>query len=712
MEMEKARRALKQYYGYDAFRPLQAEAIKALFDNRDAVVLMPTGGGKSVCFQIPALLLPGACIVVSPLISLMKDQVEALKANGISAEFLNSSQDTADQRKVEEQYLYNQLDLLYVSPEKLLSPGFLPLIRKTRPSLFAIDEAHCISAWGHDFRPEYTQLSLLKQQFPHTPVIALTATADKLTRRDIIQQLNLQAPEVLIASFDRPNLSLEVRSGQRRMEQILEFIRARKKQSGIIYCLSRKNTENLAANLNKSGIPAAFYHAGMEADDRAKVQEDFINDKTPVICATIAFGMGIDKSNVRWIIHYNLPKNIEGYYQEIGRAGRDGANADTLLFYSFQDVMMLRDIILKNASGNEDLQLAKLERMQQYAEAQACRRRILLSYFGEELPHDCRNCDICRNPPSRFDGSTLAQKACSAVYRLQQSVGIRMLIDVLRGAQRKEIIEKGYHQIKTYGAGRDISNQDWQSFITQLINLGYLEIAHDQGHTLQLTPASHRVLFEGETVQLVRVSTFREREEIAKTKAMEPAKRERVRDGLFEVLRKTRLQLAHKQGIAPYIIFSDATLEEMSATRPESLEELRSVSGVGEKKLQQYGAVFLKVIKDYLGQPDNPEPEAAPYRVTFDLFRKGSSPETIAARQAVRLQTVYTHLVQVYEKGEAVDILRLITEEEINEVQKALRLVEPPVRVKDVHYILREDMEYHKIRLALAYLKREKGLRI
>ncbi len=712
MELEKARRALKQYYGYDAFRPLQAEAIKTLLDQRDAVVLMPTGGGKSVCFQIPALLLPGACIVVSPLISLMKDQVEALKANGIKAEFLNSSQDAADQRKVEEQYLRNQLDLLYVSPEKLLSPGFLPLIRNSRPSLFAIDEAHCISAWGHDFRPEYTQLSMLKEEFPQVPVIALTATADKLTRRDIIRQLNLQSPDVYIASFDRPNLSLEVRSGQRRLQQILDFIKKRRKQPGIIYCLSRKNTENLAVKLNESGIPAAFYHAGMEAADRARVQEDFINDKTPVICATIAFGMGIDKSNVRWIIHYNLPKNIEGYYQEIGRAGRDGSTAETLLFYSFQDVMMLRDIILKNESGNEEVQLAKLERMQQYAEAQACRRRILLSYFGEELTKDCGNCDICSNPPARFDGTVLAQKVFSAVYRLKQSVGIRMLIDVLRGAQRKEILEKGFHLIKTYGAGRDISAQDWQSFITQLVNLGYLEVAHDQGHTLQLTPASHRVLFEGETVQLVRIATFREREEIARTKAAAPVNRERTRDDLFELLRKTRLHLAQKNKIAPYMIFSDATLEEMSATRPESLEEFRAVSGVGEKKLQQYGALFLKVIQSFPGRPADPFQGAAPYRATYDLFKKGLSPETIAGQQAVQLQTVYSHLVQVYEKGEPVDIHRLITEEEINDVQKALRLVEPPVRVKDVHYLLREDMAYHKIRFALAYLKREKGLKI
>ncbi|MCB9279003.1 MAG: DNA helicase RecQ [Lewinellaceae bacterium] len=709
MDLQKAIAALKQYFGYDAFRPMQAEVITALLEKRDAVVLMPTGGGKSVCYQIPALLLSGTCVVVSPLISLMKDQVEALKANGIKAEFLNSSQDPETQRKIEDRYLFGRLNLLYVSPEKLVSSSFLPYIQKVRPTLFAIDEAHCISAWGHDFRPEYTQLRFLKEQFPAVPIVALTATADKLTRKDIVQQLNLNNPEIFIASFDRPNLSLEVRPGQRRLQQILDFIRQRKDQPGIIYCLSRKNTETLAANLQQAGYRTAFYHAGMTAEDRSKVQEDFINDRIPIICATIAFGMGIDKSNVRWIIHYNLPKNIEGYYQEIGRAGRDGTAADTLLFYSFQDVMMLRDILMKNGSGNEDVQLAKLERMQQYAEALACRRRILLSYFGEELNADCGNCDICKNPPARFDGTIPAQKAFSAVYRLGESVGTRVLIDILRGAQRKELIEKGYHKIKTYGAGRDIASSDWLSFLTQMINLGYLEIAHDQGHTLHLTAAAHRVLFEGEKVELVQMNTFRERAEVEKSKVQVSAPRERVRDDLFEALRQTRLKLAQKNGVPPYIIFTDATLEEMAAAKPMALDELRRISGIGEKKLEQYGDIFLKEIQGFLAR-NSEQFTGSTYRLTYELFKQGHSIEKIAADRSLTPSTILSHLVQVYEKGEPVDIYRFISEYEINAVQKTLKLIEPPVRIRDVQYLLREEMEPHKIRFALTYLKREKGL--
>jgi ATP-dependent DNA helicase RecQ len=440
MNMQTARTALKKYFGYDHFRPLQADIVQAIYDKRDVLVLMPTGGGKSVCYQIPAVTLEGVCIVISPLISLMKDQVEALRANGINAAFLNSSLSSAEMQHVENDLLRGKLKLLYVSPEKIVSQGFLPLLNRLQISLFAIDEAHCISAWGHDFRPEYTQLTFLKKRFSHVPIIALTATADKLTRKDILEQLNLADAIVEIASFDRPNLWLEVRPANKRIEQILDFIYEHKSQAGIIYCLSRKTTEEIADKIAAKGIKVAAYHAMLPPQLRARVQEDFLNDRIQVVCATVAFGMGIDKSNVRWVMHYNLPKNLESYYQEIGRAGRDGAAADTILFYSYNDVSILRDFIEQGDGNNKDAQIAKLDRMMQYADARQCRRAVLLNYFNE--PHDgkCGHCDICKNPPQYIDGTVIAQKALSAIIRMKEEVSTSVLLDVLRGSGRKEAI--------------------------------------------------------------------------------------------------------------------------------------------------------------------------------------------------------------------------------------------------------------------------------
>lgn len=604
MNLDKAKLALKRYFGYDQFRPLQADIIRAIFSGKDALVLMPTGGGKSVCFQIPAVTLPGTCIVVSPLISLMKDQVEGLRANGIAAAFINSAIDSREQLRVEESFYAGELDLLYVSPEKLVSGNFVSILKRGKINLFAIDEAHCISAWGHDFRPEYTQMGMLKQHFPKVPVVALTATADKLTRKDIVDQLKLEEPGIFIASFDRPNLSLEVRPGQQRLQQIEDFVRKHPKQAGIIYTLSRKATEDIADKLKQKGFKAEAYHAGLSPDRRSKIQDLFINDNLHIICATVAFGMGIDKSNVRWVIHYNLPKNLEGYYQEIGRAGRDGAKADTLLFYSFADVSMLRDIIQngENTAQNE-IQLVKLERMQQYAESLACRRRILLAYFSENLSENCSNCDICRNPPQSIDGTVIAQKALSAVYRLNEQVPMGMLIDVLRGSGRREIKQLGYDTIKTYGAGRDFSQWDWQHYLMQLINLGYLEVAYDAANVLRLTSASQEVLFKNRSVELIKPTSYKEQQEQeqanAKTKAPTQLKKERLRDELFEHLRQIRKEIAQKEGIPPYLIFSDATLEEMAFSKPQTEDDMLAVSGVGEKKLVQFGYRFIKAIRNY-----------------------------------------------------------------------------------------------------------------
>jgi ATP-dependent DNA helicase RecQ len=690
---------LKEYFGYDTFRPLQKKIIDAVFAGEDNLVIMPTGGGKSICYQLPAILLPGITLVVSPLIALMKDQVDGLTANGVPAAFLNSSQSGDEHQQIFSRVEAGELKLLYVAPESLQIID--RILVPENLSLIAIDEAHCISSWGHDFRPAYTQLGYLKNRFPSTPIIALTATADKATRKDIARQLNIPGANKHIASFDRKNLSLEVRQGIKRFEQILNFVKIRKNESGIIYCLSRKNTEEIAARLKAKGFKAEAYHAGLGHAERIKIQDDFINDKQHIICATIAFGMGIDKSNIRWVIHHNMPKNLEGYYQEIGRAGRDGLPSQTLLFHSYADVVQLQKFAAN--SKNEQVQLAKLERMKQYSEAVTCRRKILLNYFGEFKQEDCGNCDICKNPPHFFDGTVIAQKALSCIYRLKGAEPITIVIDVLRGAKNEAVLEKNYQQLKTYGVGGEISWRDWQQYIIQLINLGFIEIAFHHHNHLRLTPLAKEVLFGNAKVKLAKVP------DKIQTSAAGSQEKEVKASTLFEKLRQLRLEIAREEDIPAYHIFSDATLKEMEKERPMTDDDFMQISGVGKKKMQDYGYQFIKEIIAFSKKKRTKKKtkKSNTYKETQQLFQDGLSVEEIAQKRGLAATTIYSHLAKLYSDGEIVNLEKLIAQEDLEAVRKAKKELDDPETLKAYHEHFQEAIDYGSIRLALAVLEKE-----
>ncbi len=597
---------LKTYFGYDSFRKNQQEIISSAMQRHDTLVLMPTGGGKSLCYQVPAMLMPGTCIVVSPLISLMQDQVEALKANGIEAEALNSSHDLGIDTTIRRRVVSGDVKILYMSPERLMTE--IPfLLSQMRISLIAIDEAHCISQWGHDFRPEYSQLGDIRQRFPDVPIMALTATADRITRLDIIKQLRLNNPREFISSFDRPNLSLAVKKGYTPKEKtsfIINFIKARPLDAGIVYCLSRASTEKLANELNAHGIHAAAYHAGMPAADRTLTQAKFKQDDILVVCATIAFGMGIDKSNVRWVIHFNMPKSIESYYQEIGRAGRDGAPAETILFYSMNDIIMLEKFVKE--SGQREINADKLRRMQEYAESSVCRRRILLNYFNEVSDHDCHNCDVCQDPPKRFDGTRYVQMALSAAKRTGEEAKVSTIIEIVKGIKSPTVVRKSYDRLPTFGVGKELTTKQWRDYMLQMMQLGFFDIEYDKADAVKVTAAGEDVLWSRkqallcqpaeDVLPLAKRSRKNKKIQLVIPHFTNVATNEED-PNLFEALRILRKKCADEEGFPPYIVFSDKVLHNLATSKPTTLDDFGNVSGIGEHKKAKYGAHFVELIK-------------------------------------------------------------------------------------------------------------------
>jgi len=692
---------LKEVFGYDEFRPFQEEIINRTLEGKDSFVLMPTGGGKSMCFQIPALCLEGITIVVSPLISLMKDQVQALKSNGIKADFFNSSISPQEENEVIDKAMKGEIQLLYLSPEKLISESN-SWLKELNIKLVAIDEAHCVSMWGHDFRPEYTQLKVFRNSLPEVPFMALTATADKSARQDIEQQLGLKESKLFISSFDRKNLSIEVRGQvpkKKKLQEISKFVEGKRGESGIVYCLSRKNTEEVAQYLSEEGHSVEFYHAGMNPEDRERVQTEFINDDTKIIVATIAFGMGIDKSNVRWVIHYNLPKNLEGYYQEIGRAGRDGLPSETRLYYNMRDFVLYSQFA--DDGANSSMQKEKLNRMLQFAEAKSCRRKILLSYFGEHLTQNCGNCDVCENPPKDFDGTILAQKALSGIARMGEKEGITILINVLRGSNNAEVHEKNFAQLKTYGVGKDISFFDWRDYIIQLANQGLIEIMYSENSALKISTLGKKVLKGEKKIKLTYPVTAEERK-TKKPKALRMVDEGEVNEDLFKELKKLRYSISREENVPAYIIFNDKSLKSMAIYLPVTENQFLAISGVGMNKMQEYGEEFMEVIRKFKSVA---KPKKIPTTLeTFALYKEGLSPQEIAEKRELQITTVFSHLSQLYSEGKEVELEKFVDSKVVDKVRVAFNDLNREISLKPIFEQLKEEVSYGEIRLSLALI--------
>ena len=721
MDITRAKEILKSQFGYDSFRMNQEQAIETVLQKKNCLVLMPTGGGKSLCYQIPALLFDGLTVVISPLIALMKDQVDALRNNGVEAAFLNSTQTAQEQTEVFRAIRTGRLKMLYVAPERMMQTGdqFIDFLKSIKISLFAIDEAHCISSWGHDFRPEYMQLAKLKTYFPDVPLIALTATADKLVRQDIVERLGLQNAALFVSSFNRPNIFYKVEPKRNSFATLLEYLEPRREESGIVYCLSRNSTESLAADLRANGFDALAYHAGLDKETRDKNQSLFLKDEVKIIVATIAFGMGIDKSNVRFVVHLDLPKNIESYYQETGRAGRDGLQSEALLFFSWGDVNKLKGFAeVEGNRSQTEIMLKKLNTMGAFGDLKTCRRKFLLNYFSEDLIEDCGHCDNCNTTFETFDGTIIAQKALSAVYRTNQRFGLSYLIDFLRGSQAKTIRDE-HKNLKTFGVGADISKNNWFDYFKDLIAQGYLKQTEGTYPTIVLTEKSEAVLRGSETVELFKV-TIKEDKAARKSSLAASETAHPYLPDLFDDLKRVRTAFARSENVPPYVVFSDATLLEMATYLPLTIDELRKISGIGDLKLQKYGADFLNEIKSHCERENlasrinlkSPKVERKSrtkrdasgqdtYSQTLDMFKSGLSVPEIAEARQMAISTIETHLVRFIQSGEIL-LDDLVHVDKIEPIKQAIARLNTGFAVAPVKEFLGENYSYGEIRAVLA----------